>query len=122
MLNDFFFTNVLTDNLGAEWRGQGQMVNKCLTLHETAAVCPLHETAAVCSHQQCIRVPDAPHTQQSFFLFFFFLRFYFSFFSQSPPVRSCVFLVVGPSNCGMWDATSAWLDEWCHVHAQDSNR
>ena len=21
----------------------------------------------------------------------------------------------------MWDTASAWLDEWCHVHAQDSN-
>uniref|UniRef100_A0A3Q2LMG2 Large ribosomal subunit protein mL42 n=1 Tax=Equus caballus TaxID=9796 RepID=A0A3Q2LMG2_HORSE len=39
-----------------------------------------------------------------------------------PPVHSCVFLVVGPSTCGMWDATSAWPDEWCHVHTQDPNR
>ena len=52
---------------------------------------------------------------------FFFFKI-FSFFSQSPPVHSCVFLVVGPSSCGMWDATSAWLDEWRHIRAQDSNR
>ena len=24
-------------------------------------------------------------------------------------------------SCGMWDAASVWLDEQCHVHAQDSN-
>ena len=53
---------------------------------------------------------------------FFFLGFFFSFFSQSPQVHSCVSLVAGPSSCGMWDASSAWPDEWCHVHAQDSNR
>ena len=53
-------------------------------------------------------------------IFFFFLRFYFSFFSQSPLVYSCVFLVMGPSSWGMWDAVSAWLDEQCHVRAQDS--
>uniref|UniRef100_A0A9L0RMG5 NADP-retinol dehydrogenase n=1 Tax=Equus caballus TaxID=9796 RepID=A0A9L0RMG5_HORSE len=39
----------------------------------------------------------------------------------SPQVHSCTFLAVGPSSCGMWDATSAWLDEQCHVRAQDSN-
>ena len=52
---------------------------------------------------------------------FFFLRFYFSFFSQGSLVHSCVFLVVSPSNCGMWDAASAWPDEWLHVRAQDLN-
>ena len=31
-------------------------------------------------------------------------------------------LAIGPSSCGMWDAASAWLDEWCHVHTQDPNR
>ena len=51
----------------------------------------------------------------------FLLIFYFSFFSQSPPVHSCVFLLVGHSICGMWDAASAWPDERCHVCAQDSN-
>ena len=56
------------------------------------------------------------------FFFFFFQRFYFSFFSQSPPVHSCVFLVVGPSSCGMRDATLVWLDERCHVRAQDSTQ
>ena len=29
---------------------------------------------------------------------------------------------MGPSSCGMWDAASAWLDEQCHVRAQDSNQ
>ena len=43
-------------------------------------------------------------------ILFLFLRFYFSFFSQSPHVHSCVFLVVGPSSCGMWDTASAWLE------------
>uniref|UniRef100_A0A9L0IGC8 Autophagy related 7 n=1 Tax=Equus asinus TaxID=9793 RepID=A0A9L0IGC8_EQUAS len=39
-----------------------------------------------------------------------------------PPVHSCIFFVVGPSSCGMWDAASAWFDEQCHVRAQDSNQ
>ena len=56
-------------------------------------------------------------------LFFFFKRFYFFPFSpQSPPVHSCIFFVVGPSSCGMWDAASAWSDEQCHVRAQDWNQ
>uniref|UniRef100_A0A9L0RXT8 PBX homeobox 3 n=1 Tax=Equus caballus TaxID=9796 RepID=A0A9L0RXT8_HORSE len=29
--------------------------------------------------------------------------------------------VVGPSSCSMWDAGPAWLDERCHVRAQDLN-
>ena len=37
-----------------------------------------------------------------------FLDFIFSPFSpQNPPVHSCVFFVVGPSSCGMWDTASA---------------
>ena len=56
-----------------------------------------------------------------FFYFIFFKDFIFPFCPQSPPVHSCVFLVVGPSSCGMWDAASAWLDEQCHVHVQDPN-
>uniref|UniRef100_A0A9L0SM36 Translation machinery-associated protein 16 n=1 Tax=Equus caballus TaxID=9796 RepID=A0A9L0SM36_HORSE len=40
----------------------------------------------------------------------------------SPPVHSCIFFVVGPSSCGMWDAASEWYDERCHVRAQDSNQ
>ena len=47
------------------------------------------------------------------FLFFFFKDFIFAFFPQRHPVRSCIFLVVGPSSCGMWDTASAWLDERC---------
>ena len=57
--------------------------------------------------------------QQSDF-FFEFISFPFS--PQSPPVHSCIFLAVGPSSCGMWDAASAWSDEQCHVHAPDSNQ
>ena len=37
---------------------------------------------------------------EGFFNFCFFLRFYFFFFSPKP--SSCIFLVVGPSSCGMW--------------------
>ena len=45
----------------------------------------------------------------------FFKDFRFPSSPQSPPVHSHIdiFLVVGPSTCGRWDATSAWLDEWC---------
>ena len=53
--------------------------------------------------------------------FFHFKYFVFLFILPKPPVHSCIFLVVGPSSCGMWDAASAWLDEWCHVRAQDPN-
>ena len=42
------------------------------------------------------------------------------FFSPKPPVHSCVFSVVIPSGCGMWDTASAWPDKRCHVHAQDA--
>ena len=58
----------------------------------------------------------------SFFLFFFLRFYFFPFFPQSPPVHSCIFFVVGPSSCGMWDAASVWFDEQRHVHAQDSNQ
>ena len=54
--------------------------------------------------------------------FFFFKDFIFPFSPQSPLVHSCVFFIVGPSSCGMWDAASAWFDEQCHVRAQDSNQ
>ena len=56
-------------------------------------------------------------------MLFFFLKILFSsFFPQSPPVHSCIFFVVGPSSCGMWDAASAWFGEQCHVRTQDSNQ
>ena len=32
-----------------------------------------------------------------------------------------VYIVVGPSSCGMWDAASAWPNEQCHISAQDPN-
>ena len=44
------------------------------------------------------------------------------FLPKAPPGRSCIFFIVGPSSCGMWDAASAWPDEQCHVRAQDSNQ
>ena len=47
--------------------------------------------------------------------------FFPCFFSPNPPSTQLYTLVVGPSSCGMWDAASAWLDERCHVHAQDPN-
>ena len=54
---------------------------------------------------------------------FLFLKILFFLFSpQSPPVYSCIFFVVGPSNCGTRDAAPAWFDEQCHVRAQDSNQ
>ena len=48
---------------------------------------------------------------------------FFLFLPKAPQyVHSCIFFVVGPSGCGMWDAASAWFDEQCHVRAQDSNQ
>ena len=57
-----------------------------------------------------------------FFIFIFLKILFFSFSPQSPQVHSCIFFVVGPPSCGMWDAAPAWLDEQCHVRAQDSNQ
>ena len=48
---------------------------------------------------------------------FFFKDFFIPFSPQSPPVHSCIFFVVGPSSCGIWDTASAWFDEQCHVRA-----
>ena len=57
------------------------------------------------------------------FIYLFILRFFlFPFSPQSPSVPSCIFLVVGPSSCGMWDGASEWPDERCHVRAQDPNQ
>src|SRR3712207_8045627 len=53
---------------------------------------------------------------------FFFKILFFPFSPQSTLVHSCIFFVVGPSSCGMWDAASVWFDEQCHVRAQDSNQ
>ena len=57
-----------------------------------------------------------------FVLFCFLKILFFPFSPQSPPVHSCIFFVVDPSSCGMWDAASVWSDEQCHVRAQDSNQ
>ena len=68
--------------------------------------------------------PNFSHSSSPLFAIkLFFERFYFFPFSpQSPPVRSCIFFVVGPSSCAMWDAASVWFDGQCHVRAQDSNQ
>ena len=53
----------------------------------------------------------------------YFLKIlFFLFLPKVPPVHSCIFSVVSPSSCGMWNAASAWLDERCHVRAPDLNR
>ena len=42
----------------------------------------------------------------------FFLKIlFFPFSPQSPLVHSCIFFVVCPSSCSMWDSASAWFDE-----------
>ena len=41
-------------------------------------------------------------------VFFSFLKIlFFPFSPQGPLVHSCIFFIVGPSSCGMWDAASA---------------
>ena len=69
------------------------------------------------------------HFDLFFYLFYhqfclkFFLKIlFFPFSPQSPPVHSCIFFLVGPSICGMWDTASVGLDEKYHVRAQDSNQ
>uniref|UniRef100_F7DUD7 SPT20 homolog, SAGA complex component n=1 Tax=Equus caballus TaxID=9796 RepID=F7DUD7_HORSE len=42
--------------------------------------------------------------------------------TSSPQQPGEQYLVVGPSSCGMWDATSAWPDEWCHVHPRPGSK
>ena len=67
----------------------------------------------------------SPYIPQKFSTEIFFLKIlFFPFSPQSPPppVHSCMFFIVSPSCCGMWDAASAWYDEQCHVLAQDSNQ
>ena len=61
-------------------------------------------------------------TGLSLFFFFILKILFFPFLPKAPPVYSCIFFLVGPSSCGTWDAASAWLDEQCHVRAQDSNQ
>ena len=52
----------------------------------------------------------------------FFNILFFLFLPKAPQyVVGYIFLVVGPSSWGVWDAASVWLDEWCHVPAQDPN-
>ena len=50
------------------------------------------------------------------------LLFGFFFFSPKHPSTQLYILAVGPAGCAMWDATSAWLDERCHVRAQNPNQ
>ena len=47
--------------------------------------------------------------------------FFFPSSPQKSPSAPLYTPVVGPSDCGMWDAASAWPDEWCHVRTQDPN-
>ena len=53
-------------------------------------------------------------------LLLFFLLFLLKF-HQYIIVYFSLYLVVGLSSYGMWDAASAWPDEQCHVCAQDLN-
>ena len=64
---------------------------------------------------------DTP-TGQDYYSLFLLKILFFPFSLKTPLVHSCVFLVVGPSSCGMWDAVSAWLDERYHVPTQDLNQ
>ena len=48
--------------------------------------------------------------------------FHLLLLSKAHPSTLLYVLVVSASGCAVWDATSAWLDEWCHVHAQDPNQ
>ena len=54
-------------------------------------------------------------------IYIFFKHFIFPFSPKAPQYIVVYFFSVGPSSCGMWDATSAWPDERCHVRAQDWN-
>ena len=56
------------------------------------------------------------------YLFFLKIFCFFPFSPQGTPVHSRIFLLVGPSSYGIWDAASAWFDEQCHVRAQDLNQ
>ena len=47
---------------------------------------------------------------------------FFLFFSPKPPSTWLYIVVVRASGCAMWDATSAWPDEQCHVCTQDPNQ
>ena len=69
----------------------------------------------------------------SILLFFFFLKigtwannccqsfYFFLLYLPKSPCTQLYILVAGPSGCGMWDTTSTWPDEWCHVCTQDPN-
>ena len=48
--------------------------------------------------------------------------FFFPLFLPKSPQYIVVYLVVGPSSCAMWDATSAWPDEQGHARPQDPNQ
>ena len=63
------------------------------------------------------RISGVKHLPSAFFFFLLLL-----FLPKATQVHNCIFLVVGPSGCAMWEATSAWPDEQCHVCAQDPNQ
>ena len=54
--------------------------------------------------------------------FFFKILKFFLFLPKGPWYMVVYFLVVDPSSCGMWDATSAGPDEQCQVRTQDPNQ
>ena len=45
----------------------------------------------------------------------------FLLFLPKSPWYIVVYFSCGSSSCGVWDAASTWLDERCHVRAQDPN-
>ena len=49
------------------------------------------------------------------------ILFFFLLFLPNPPQYLVAYLVLGLSSCGMWDTTSAWPYEQCHVCVQDPN-
>ena len=50
-----------------------------------------------------------------------FKKFFFLLFLPLSPQYIVVYLVVGPSSCGISDAASAWPDVRCHVRPEDLN-
>ena len=125
--------------LNPYWRscigGYRDIPHNCLQMHKTPlGGCTIYQSSGHCSNLSgvlwgilfiylfLVRKADPELTSVPIFFCFFFFNFIFPFSPQSPLVHSCVFLVVGPSSCGMWDTASAWLDEQCHVRGQDPNR
>ena len=79
-------------------------------------------------HQEALHSPlwayffFRPFTLSCEHFFFLKILFFFLFLPKAPQYIVVYSFFMGPSSCGMWDAASAWFDEQCHVHAQDSNQ